>query len=113
MSWLPRRPRPVDATGVPAILYTRRACPLCDEMKAELERAGLPSRWDFREVDVDGDPELAARLGNCVPVLEIGGRLAFRAHIRAGQLPRRAAKLARTFRRRGPGPGAPRAVEEV
>lgn len=110
MPWFLQRPRAGGEIPVPAVLYTRRACCLCEDMKAELERAGLLARWEYREVDVDGDPELAARLGECVPVLEIGGRLAFRARIRPGQLERRAAKLARTYRRRGPGPGAAREV---
>ena len=77
-------------------------------MKAELARAGLVGRSDWSERDVDADPMLAERLGSSVPVLEVGGRLAFRARIRAGTLERRLAQLERAYRRRGPGPGAAR-----
>lgn len=106
MSWLGRLAGRARALSAPMVLYTRRSCPLCDEMKAELERAGLPERGAWREVDVDSDPVLAARHGHTVPVLEIGGRTAFKARLRADRLERRVAELERIFQRRGPGPGA-------
>ena len=40
-------------------LVTRQGCHLCDEMAAELERAGI----GFTSVDVDRDEELRARFG--------------------------------------------------
>ncbi len=56
-------------------LLSRPGCHLCDELRwrAEEMLEGLPHEWDV--VDVDSDPDLAARFGNEIPVLFVGGRL--------------------------------------
>lgn len=54
--------------SVPLTLYTRRPCPLCDDLVAELE--GLPV--DLTQVDVDRAPELLELYGERVPVLVDG-----------------------------------------
>ena len=53
-------------------LYTRKGCPLCDEMAAQLEAylTGLAILVDI--VDVDTDPELKAQFGWDVPLLFAG-----------------------------------------
>ncbi|WP_226924368.1 glutaredoxin family protein [Georgenia satyanarayanai] len=55
------------------VLYSRAGCHLCDEARAvvlaECDRAR--ARW--REVDVDADPQLQARYGEYVPVVEVDG----------------------------------------
>jgi len=84
------------------VLYTRGECPLCDAMKAEIARADLArggARCELREVDVDSDPVLAERYGRSVPVLEIGGRAAFKGRLTALELE---AKIARALREREP-----------
>jgi Glutaredoxin-like domain (DUF836) len=68
------------------VLYTRPGCHLCDEMKAEIARAGIAARHVVQEVDVDSDPALAARYGLSIPVLEIGGRPAFKGRCTAEEL---------------------------
>ena len=80
MSWLSllrgrrsREPMP----PVPVVLYTRHPCPLCDEMKVELARAGDAIPFELREVDVDTSRDLKRRYGTRIPVLEIGGREVF------------------------------------
>ncbi|MGE3313874.1 MAG: glutaredoxin family protein [Planctomycetaceae bacterium] len=62
------------------VLYTRVGCHLCEEMKSTLERyrSFLP---DIEEIDIDGDPALAARFTECVPVLEIDGKVRFRGRL--------------------------------
>jgi glutaredoxin len=62
------------------VLYTRAGCHLCDEMKATLERYQqyFPA---IEEVDIDRDPALVARFTECVPVLEIDGRVRFRGRL--------------------------------
>jgi hypothetical protein len=85
------------------VLYTRAGCHLCELMKSELEAAGLARPGSLREVDVDRAPELRERFGAVVPVLAIGGRVAFRGRIRPGTLRRRFARLAERHRRAGPG----------
>ena len=59
----------------PARLYSRHPCPLCDRLVHDLERARLRPRLDLEIVDVDADPELAARFGESVPVLEVEGTI--------------------------------------
>jgi hypothetical protein len=71
------------------VLYTRERCPLCDEMKAEIARAGLGNRCALREIDVDSDPVLVERFGRSVPVLEIEGRAAFKGRLTAEDLRRK------------------------
>lgn len=83
-------------------LYTRTACPLCDEMKAEIERADpdrLGARLDLRVIDIDGDPSLVESHGRSVPVLEIEGRTAAKGRLEPGELER---KIARALREREP-----------
>ena len=58
--------------GEEVILYTRSACGLCDDMKAELVRRG----YRVREVDIDQDADLVAKYGWDVPVVvRLDGRL--------------------------------------
>jgi glutaredoxin len=60
-----------------AVLYTRQGCHLCDDAKAILVRHGLAPT----EVDIDTQPDLLARYNECVPVVEIDGRVRFRGRI--------------------------------
>jgi len=62
------------------VLYTRAGCHLCDEMKLVLERhrRHFPA---IEEVDVDTDPALVAKFNDCVPVLEIDGKVRFRGRL--------------------------------
>jgi len=99
-----RRRRSPDPARVPVVLYTRAGCGLCDELARELERAGLRRRGEWREVDVDSDDELRRRYGDSVPVLEIGGRVAFRGRFRRELLVERFERLAARYARE---PGSP------
>lgn len=81
-----------DRSPLAAVLYTRRDCPLCDEMKAEIERAGA-GLLALEVVDVDRDAELVERFGWRVPVLEIGGEVAFEGCLEAERLAARVARL--------------------
>lgn len=79
------------------VLYTRASCPLCDVMKAEIERARLGRTCTLREVDIDRDPGLVETYGRSVPVLEIGGRTAFKGRCTAEEIAR---KVERALRER-------------
>ena len=85
---------------VPVTLYTRRGCHLCEEMKAEIARAGCADLHELREVDIDEDPALALRFGRSIPVLEIAGRAAFKGRLTAPEFRR---KLERALRERARG----------
>lgn len=62
------------------ILYTRRNCPLCEEAKEVLRtHADFLPAWE--EIDIDTDPVLVERFGQCVPVVELDGKVRFRGRI--------------------------------
>ena len=78
--WSPKLPEvssPSRRSGVPARLYTREGCGLCDQLLDMLQSEGLLERLDLVQVDVDGDRALKKRYGLRLPVLEIAGREAF------------------------------------
>jgi glutaredoxin len=60
------------------VLYTRQGCHLCEDAWALLERTRRRYGFTLRQVDVDTDPDLAARHGLEVPVVAIDGRVRFR-----------------------------------
>ncbi len=51
------------------ILYSRRACPLCDEMMLDLDAALHGRDLTYRVVDIDSDPALTEKYGLRIPVL--------------------------------------------
>ncbi len=59
-------------------LYTRSACGLCDEVHEQLAALQREHDFEFRAVDIDGNPELRERYTNDVPVVMIDGREACR-----------------------------------
>lgn len=68
------------------VLYGRSECHLCHEMRAVIDEVGRTMGFELEEVDVDGDPDLAAAYGHEVPVLLVNGRKAFKYRVTAGAL---------------------------
>jgi glutaredoxin-related protein len=56
------------------VLYGSPACHLCAAAKAKLERVRRLVAFDFREIDIRGDPQLLARYATRIPVVEVDGR---------------------------------------
>ena len=62
------------------LFYTRDGCELCAESRDSLQAAleARVMRGDpiarVREVDIDADPELTARYGDLIPVIELNGQ---------------------------------------
>lgn len=54
-------------------LYSRPGCTLCDEARRDLEALETDYGFTLRVVNVDDDPELAARYGAHIPVVAIDG----------------------------------------
>lgn len=67
-------------------LYTRSACPLCDEARAELEM--LKPRWLYRieEIDIMTDHETYERFHDKVPVIAVGGEIVSGGRVDAERL---------------------------
>lgn len=78
--------------GRRVVLYSRRACHLCDEARSVIlaERDRTP--FDFDEVLIDGDEALERDYGLRVPVVEVDGTEKFEFGIE----PREFAQLVRT-----------------
>lgn len=62
-------------------MYSRQDCHLCEVVKASLQRLQSRVRFQWREVDVDQDPELFRLYNEEVPVVFIHGRKAFKYHM--------------------------------
>ncbi len=68
------------------VIYTRKDCCLCDEMKAVIHQVAAHLPLVLEEIDVDGSPETQERYGAEVPVLLINGRKAFKYRVTRGEL---------------------------
>ena len=77
------------SSGVEVLLYTRAGCCLCDEAKKLIQELQKQARFEFREIDIDQDPELRERYNEEVPVVFIGGKKAFKYRIDPRQFLRR------------------------
>lgn len=60
------------------IVYSRKQCHLCEVVKEKLARLESSASFQWREVDIDGDPELLRLYNEEVPVVFINGRKAFK-----------------------------------
>ncbi len=54
--------------------YHRPGCHLCTDMLALLQERQERLGFELEMVDVDSDPQLAARFGELVPLLSLGER---------------------------------------
>lgn len=63
------------------IVYSRQGCHLCDEAKDALRRLQRHAKFQWREVDIDGDPQLQKLYNEEVPVIFINGSKAFKYRI--------------------------------
>lgn len=61
------------------VLYTRQGCHLCEDALAILIAHGFVPKT----VDVDQDAALRERFNECVPVVEIDGKIRFRGRVDA------------------------------
>jgi len=55
------------------VLYTRKDCHLCDNARDLVRGVCADEGVAWREVDVDSDPAVRARLSDLTPVVEVDG----------------------------------------
>jgi glutaredoxin len=60
------------------VVYARKGCHLCDIVKQTLAQLEGKADFQWREVDIDFDPELRQKYNEDVPVVFIDGRKAFK-----------------------------------
>lgn len=65
------------------IFYTKPGCRLCDEAKAEIERAACADLYIMEEVNIESDTALYKRYGWEIPVVSINGTVAFKYKLTA------------------------------
>ncbi len=85
---------PGGTGAIPVVLFTRRVCPLCDELKEELERVRTDLPWTLEVVEIDGNPALEEAHGRSVPVVSILGRPAFKGRMKAADFVNKLARRA-------------------
>ncbi len=68
------------------ILYSRKDCCLCDEMKSVVADVALKIPIEVEVIDIDSADELREKFGDEVPVLFIDGRKAFKYRVTAKAL---------------------------
>ena len=60
------------------IVYSRKGCHLCEIVKESLVKLHKRGGFQWRDVDVDSDPNLRRQYNDQVPVVFINGRKAFK-----------------------------------
>lgn len=73
-----RRPR---ASHLSFTVYSREDCDCCRRAMEVIEPQRRRHRFTVEVVDVDADPELAARHGDWVPVVAVDGRVRFKGKV--------------------------------
>jgi glutaredoxin len=63
------------------VVYSRKGCHLCEIVKKTLIQAQGGASFQWREVDIDANPELRQKYNEEVPVVFIDGRKAFKYHM--------------------------------
>ena len=75
-------------------LYGKPGCHLCDDARLVVERATAGRDVTLEQVDISRDPELHARMGERIPVLELDGEELFELFVDEGVLKRRLDRVA-------------------
>jgi len=60
------------------IVYSRKGCHLCEIVKESLVKLHKRGGFQWRDIDVDSDPQLRRQYNDQVPVVFINGRKAFK-----------------------------------
>ena len=68
------------------LLYTRKDCCLCEEMKEIVRKVAGEFPLDVKEIDIDSAADLQEKYGNEVPVIFINGRKAFKYRVTVSEL---------------------------
>ena len=74
------------------LLYTRKDCCLCEEMKEVIRKVAGEISFEMKEIDVDSAPDIQEKYGTEVPVLFINGRKAFKYRVTERELKKRLQK---------------------
>jgi glutaredoxin len=68
------------------VIYSRKGCHLCDIIRDTLTQFQGDADFQWREVDIDVDPQLRREYNDDVPVVFVDGRKAFKYRMDGRQL---------------------------
>jgi glutaredoxin len=71
------------------VVYSRPGCHLCDVVKDTLRALENRGTFQWREVNIDDDPELRRQYRDQIPVVFVDGRKAFKYHMKERDFLRR------------------------
>jgi glutaredoxin len=71
------------------LVYSRPGCHLCDVVKETLRKLEGQGTFQWREVNIDEDPELRRLYGDQIPVVFVDGRKSFKYHMKERDFLRR------------------------
>jgi len=74
------------------VVYSRKGCHLCEVVKETLAQVQGDAEFQWREVDIDADPQLLQKFSDEVPVVFINGRKAFKYRMDRRQFLRKLAE---------------------
>jgi glutaredoxin len=77
------------------LLYSRKDCCLCDEMKGIVRLVAETRPLVLNEIDVDSEPGLREKYGDQVPVLFIDGQKAFKYRVTERELKKKLTRRTR------------------
>ncbi|MGC9159270.1 MAG: glutaredoxin family protein [Terracidiphilus sp.] len=60
------------------VVYSRKGCHLCDVVKETLAKLQGDADFQWREIDIDADPQLRQKYNDEIPVVFVDGRKAFK-----------------------------------
>jgi glutaredoxin len=66
---------------IEVLVYSKPDCCLCDDVKAQLTRLGKTCRFEWREVNILGDPQAFEQFKEEIPVVFINGEKSFKYHL--------------------------------
>ena len=69
-------------------MYARQGCHLCDEAREAILSLREELGFSYREVSIEGDPELERDHGLRIPVVLVDGEEAFEYRVDPGELRR-------------------------
>jgi glutaredoxin len=104
VSRLLRRSHAPRAEHLTFTVYSRAQCGCCTKALTQLKAAQRRFGFAIEEVDIDNDPELAAKFNTEVPVIAVDGKIRFRGVVNPALLER---LLMAESQNRPKGPGAP------
>jgi glutaredoxin len=71
------------------VVYSRPGCHLCDVVKETLRKLESLGTFQWREVNIDEDPELKRQYWEQIPVVFVDGRKSFKYHMQERDFLRR------------------------